>query len=370
MKLRGVPILLVVVLVVSMLVLAIPTDAQTDRPVAVWPTEGWATSTPEAQGMDSAALEDVYDHVRDSGASIRSLLVVRHGYLVAEEYFTPILYDVNDTHILFSVTKSVVSCLIGIAIDQGLIRGVGDTVLSYFPEYSGGITDPQKQNIRLQHLLTLTSGLEWDEKTFPYSDSRNSETQMIATSDWMRFVLERPLRDEPGTTWVYNTGSVHLLSGIIRRASGVHADEFAETHLFRPLGIDTYEWNKDPQGHPCTGGTLQGLRLTARDVAKFGYLFLDEGKWDDVQVVPKTWVEESTRRRIAVTDGRGCGYLWFTGSIRVNGRDIDHFFAAGYGGQSVHIVPELNLMVVFLCWNNAQDADIFIPLLMIYEAIL
>jgi hypothetical protein len=105
MRPRGVLKIVTAVLVVSILFLAVPSDAQTDRPVAVWPTEGWATSTPEAQGMDSAALEDVYDHVRDSGASIRSLLVVRHGYLLAEEYFTPILYDVNDTHILFSVTE-------------------------------------------------------------------------------------------------------------------------------------------------------------------------------------------------------------------------------------------------------------------------
>ena len=180
--------------------------------------DGWEVASLADVGMDNETITDLTNRILNGDfRGIHSMLIVKDGVLVHEAYFEG--YGRNDLQTIFSITKSVTSCLIGIAIDQGLIRGVGDTVLSYFPEYSGGITDPQKQNIRLQHLLTLTSGLEWDEKTFPYSDSRNSETQMIATSDWMRFVLERPLRDEPGTTWVYNTGSVHLLSGIIRRAS-------------------------------------------------------------------------------------------------------------------------------------------------------
>ena len=297
---------------------------------------------------------------------IHSLLIVKNGSLVHEAYFED--YRISSLHTVFSVTKSVTSALIGIALDQGLIHDVEDTVLSFFPQYL--IQDPGKEKIKLHHLLTLTSGIAWDEKSYPYSDPRNTETEMVATSDWMKFVLEQAMQSDPGTEWVYNTGSVHLLSGIIWHASGMYADEFAEQMLFRPLGIQGYEWNKDPQGHPCTGGTLQGLRLQSRDVAKFGYLFLNRGRWKDQQVVSETWVVKSTRKHIDFDDESGFGYLWRTGGHIVNGKVIPHFFAAGYGGQTIHIVPELDLMIVFTCWGEREDADIFLPMLMIYDAIL
>ena len=193
---------------------------------------------------------------------------------------------------------------------------------------------------------------------------------MVATDDWMRYVLEQPLQSDPGSEWVYNTGSVHLLSGILRQASGMYADVFTEQVLFQPLGIQYYQWNKDPGGHPCTGGTLQGLRLQSRDVAKFGYLFLNSGRWQARQIVPETWVEISTRKHIDFDADGGFGYLWRTGSHTVNGQVIPHFFDAGYGGQTVHIAPELDLMMVFTCWGEKQDADIYLPILMIYESIL
>ena len=329
--------------------------------------DGWVVSSLQKEGMDTGIIEQVTSNIMSKQfRGIHSLLIVKNGALVHETYFEN--YQRSSLHTVYSITKSISSALIGIAIDQGLIHSVEDTVLSFFPQYS--IQDPNKKKIQHRHLLTLTSGFAWDEKSYPYSDPRNTETQMVATNDWMKFVLERPIQSDPGNEYVYNTGSVHLLSGIIKRASGMYADMFAEQTLFQPLGINEYEWNKDPQGFPCTGATLQGLRLRLRDIAKFGYLFLNRGLWQDQQVVPETWVEESTRKHVDINDNRGCGYLWWTGSFTVNGREIPNFYAAGYGGQTIHIIPELDLMIVFTCWDEAQDADIFLPMLMIYSAIL
>lgn len=329
--------------------------------------DGWTVSSMDEEGMDTGVIERLTSQIMNGQfQGIHSLLIVKNGVLVHEAYFED--HERNSLQTVYSITKSVSSALIGIAIDRGLIDSVEDTVLSFFPQYN--YQDPNKQKINLSHILTLTSGLSWDEKTYPYSDSRNTETQMVATGDWMKFVLERPMQSDPGTEWVYNTGSVHLLSGIIKHTSGMHSDEFAEQHLFEPLDIQAYEWNKDPQGYPCTGATLQGLRLKLRDTAKFGYLFLNNGMWNDQQVIPDTWVEESTRKHFNMETNRAFGYLWWIGSLTVNGREIPHFYAAGYGGQTIHIVPELDLMIVLTCWDEPQDADIFIPMFMIYGAVL
>lgn len=328
--------------------------------------DGWAVSTLQTEGLDTEIIEKLTRQIMaEEFQGIHSLLIVKNGKLVHESYFED--FTKNSLQTTYSITKSISSALIGIAIDNGTIQSVNDTLISFFPEYS--IQDPMKKNIRLSHLLTLTSGLDWDEKSYPYSDPRNSETKMVGEEDWMKFVLNQPMRTTPGTEWVYNTGSVHLLSGIIKHASGMYADVFAEQFLFKPLGIQNYEWNRDPQAYPCTGGTRQGLRLTSRDVAKFGYVFLNDGKWDNLEVISKAWVEESTRKHMDVRSEGGFGYLWWTGGHTVNGKVVPHYFAAGYGGQTIHIAPELDLMIVFTCWDEARDADIFLPIVMIYSAI-
>jgi len=198
--------------------------------------DGWIVSSLQDEGMDTEIIEEVTSRIIDKQfRGIHSLLIVKNGSLVHEAYFEG--YQRNNLQTIFSITKSVSSALIGIALDQGIIHSLDDTVLSFFPQYN--IQDADKQKIKLRHILTLTSGLAWDEKSYPYSDSRNTETQMVATNDWMKFVLERPVQSVPGTEWVYNTGSVHLLSGIIKRASGVFADTYAEETLFQPLGIQS-----------------------------------------------------------------------------------------------------------------------------------
>ena len=329
--------------------------------------DGWQVSSLSAQGMDIEIISNLTQDIQDGlHRGIHSLMIVKNGILVHEVYFGG--YQREDLQIIFSITKSISSALIGIAIEGGLIQSVEASVLSFFPQYD--IKDQNKQKIKLRHLLTLTSGWEWDEKSAPYSDPQNTEYQMRQTNDWMKFVLERPMQNEPGSEWVYNTGSVHLLSGIINQVSGMRADVFAEQVLFDPLGIRIYEWNTDPQGHPCTGGTLQGLRLRTRDTAKFGFLFLNNGRWNGQQVVSESWLEESTRKHFEVNADRDMGYLWWRGSFKLEGEEIPHFYAAGYGGQTIHIVPQFDLMIVLTCWHEAQDADIAVPILTIYAAVL
>ena len=329
--------------------------------------DGWEVASLSAVGIDVSVIEDVTENIlNDQYKGIHSMLIVKDGFLVFEEYFKG--YSSDDLQNIFSITKSVSSTLTGIAVDKGFLQGVEDSLLSFFPQYN--ITDSIKQKLQLKHILTLTTGFEWDEKTYPYTDPKNSEYQMFQTDDWMKFVLQRPLSHNPGETFNYNTGSVHLLSSVFKKSTGLFANEFAEQYLFEPLGITNYFWNTDNQGFPCTGATHGGLMMRIRDVAKYGFLYLNDGKWNNIQVIPEEWVEESTQKHIDIDDERGFGYLWWIGSFTMNGKEIPHFFAAGFGGQTIHIVPELDLMIVFTCWNNAQDADIFLPMLMIYSASL
>ncbi len=338
-------------------------EAQYTYQIPEYLDDGWQVSSISEQDMDTEIITEMTNNILSGQyRGIHSMLIVKNGVLVHEVYFEE--YERKSLQIIYSITKSITSALIGIAIDQGLISGVEDPILDFFPQYD--ISDTQKQQIKLKHLLTLTSGFDWDEKTYPYSDPRNSEYGMVRSNDWMKYVLEEPLADEPGTKYQYNTGSVHLLSGVIKNVSSLYANEFAEEYLFQPLDISEYEWNTDPQGYQCTGGTNGGLRLKARDVAKFGYLFLNSGRWHGTQVVPEAWIKESTREHVQVSDTKRCGYLWWLDEL-IN---IDHFYAAGYGGQSIHIVPELDLMIVLLCWDTEPDADIFGPILMTYQAAL
>ena len=340
MRVRGVLKIGIVVLVAFTLFLAVPSDAQTDRPVEVWPTEDWATSTPEVQGMDSAALEEVYDHVRDSGASIRSLLVVRHGYLVAEEYFSPTLYDVNDTHILFSVTKSVVSCLIGIAIDQGFIDNTSQLLLDFFPDRTIANLSAWKEAITLEDVLRMRSGFQWDEDGY---ETFNDFFKMRDSPDWAQYVLDRPMAYEPGSTFYYNSGNSHLLATIINVTTGMTPLAFADQYLFGPLGITERYWLPDPQGVHFGGSNLA---LRPRGMAKFGLLFLNNGTWDDLQIVSSDWVNRSSHGPQILSYPTSYGYQWWIDD------DDDWYSARGYNGQFIYVIPDHDIVVVFTSDNE------------------
>ncbi len=268
-----------------------PTSIEPDY----WPTEGWRTSTPEEQGLDSQQLAELMDYLQGQNSfTIHNLLIIRNGYIVTDAYFYP--FAPAYLHDLASATKSFTSSLIGIAIDQGYIESVEQSVLGLFPERTVANLDAKKQAMTVKDLLTMRSGFQCINRPTEVTLS-----EMWASPDWGQFVLDLPMTAEPGTRYVYCSPNVHLLSAIIKETTRMSALEFAQEHLFGPLGVSDVIWPSDPQGNTLGWGDL---KLAPHDMAKLGYLFLNKGLWDGQQVVSPAWVK-------AATSGSSYGYQWW-----------------------------------------------------------
>jgi CubicO group peptidase (beta-lactamase class C family) len=332
-------------------------DPQGDCAVPARRDDGWSgPSANEDDLVDQAVLCRMADRLGGSGSNIHAVLVARRGRLVFERYFKgsdeipgriygsrveDVTFDADTLHNMKSVSKSVASLAVGIAIDRGLIRGVDEPIFSFFPELSD-LRSPEKDQIRLSHVLSMSMGLQWVEANAATGDYNNDEARMNMAWDPCRYVLGRSVTAPAGKEFFYNTGALRLVSAIIRKATGRPLDEFARTALFEPLGITSAEWAR-VRGDTDAGG---GLRLRPRDMAKIGQLVLAGGRWNDRQVIPKAWIETSTASKLRATDGLSYGYLWWLGRSRPNARDINWVGALGRGGQSIRIVPELDLVVV------------------------
>ena len=216
-------------------------------------------------------------------------------------------------------------------------------VFDFFPEYAD-LLNEDKSRLTIEHLLTMTSGLEWDEKSLPYSDNRNDCYRMFHQNDPIRFILNKPVVVEPGTEYNYNGGNVIVLGEIIRKTTGLRADDFAEQFLLEPLGVTDFEWQELSNGVCYTSGDM---KLYPRDMAKFGLLYLNDGSWMGEQIIPVEWVEASTTAFIPQNPLWETGYLWWLHTYEVNGSQIPVFAASGWGGQRITVVPSLNMVVVF-----------------------
>jgi CubicO group peptidase (beta-lactamase class C family) len=330
--------------------------------------DGWEVSSLAAEGVDVRTIEQLTQRIEEGRYDyVHSCLIVKNGKLVFERYFRGQRWDM--AHRLYSVTKSFTSALVGIGIDQGLIGGVNETVVSYFPEYVGEGWDHRKDVITLQHLLMMASGLQFDENSHPYGDPRNSYTQMTSTSDWMKWGLEQPLVAEPGTLFNYSSANTHLFAGILYKTSGMHADEFAEEYLFGPLGIESYFWYAG-DGHPTVSGAHGGLKLRPRDMAKFGYMYLNGGRWKGVQVVPEEWVRESFVPRVHSWGSTEYGYQWWIQRDQLGGREVEWFSARGYGDQYIALFPSLDLVVVITSGNENLPGGVQEAIMTIAQAAL
>jgi CubicO group peptidase (beta-lactamase class C family) len=289
----------------------------------------------EAQNIDAARLAQAYDDAK-SDQGIKCLLVNRNGVLVGEEYFRG---DGRDTlYHVRSVTKSVVSLLFGIAIERGLIRSLDATVQEYLDDSYEGIP-PLARNITIRNLLTMSGGFQWEE--FQSTTYINS---WAASFDHVRYVLQLPVVNAPGTTFTYNTAACQLLSAIFRQATGVHLLAFARQNLFDQLGMTgDRPWVADERGYNYGGYQLS---LTPPDMIKIGLLALNEGEFEGRRIVSADWIRASTREQIAtnnvIPNGPGYGYLWWVS--RYGARDL--YYANGYGGQFILVVPSLRLVVV------------------------
>ncbi|SKA31015.1 CubicO group peptidase, beta-lactamase class C family [Enhydrobacter aerosaccus] len=315
--------------------------------------DGWpVAAATEDKLVDRAALCRMTDGLATSPtANVHAVLVARGGRLVFERYLSGpdeihdrhirnVVFDADTQHDLKSVSKSVASLVVGIAIDRGLIDSVNQPVFSFFPELSD-LRTPEKDSLKLSHVLTMSMGLAWIEATPSTGNDDNDEARMHRAADPCRYVLGLPMTAPPGQEFFYNTGALALLSAIVRKATGQPLDELARTALFEPLGITGVEW-KRIKGDTDAGG---GLRLRPRDMAKIGQLVLAGGRWNGRQLVPKDWIDASITPWMKATSGFSYGYLWWLGTTRIERRDVPWIAALGRGGQSIRIVPSLDLVV-------------------------
>jgi len=331
--------------------------------------DGWQTASLDAVEIDADKIDEAIEQIHDDTyQNIHSILIVKDGQLVLEEYFggNTWAYDderhrgewcdfgVDTPHNLASVTKSVTSALVGIAIDRGFIRGVDEKAFAFFPDYSD-LSDERKDKITLEHLLTMTSGLEWNEMELPYSNTENDLVQLFFVSDPIAYILAKPAISEPGTAWYYNGGGTNILGEVIREATGLRMDKFAEKYLFAPLGITNYEWDHiNPDMIHASGN----LKLRPRDMAKLGYLFLNDGIWQGEQIVPQEWIEESTQEHAWTPWADGYGYQWWLKTYRAGAVFVDSFYAAGWGGQRITVFPSLDMVVVFTGGNYVENEPV------------
>ena len=324
-------------------------DTALSQEEVYWPTEAWRVAAPDEQGMDAALLRQMLEAIDEQNLNINSVVVVHNGYIVTEKYYPP--YEQDTLREIYSVTKSVVSALIGIAIQEGYINSVDDLVLDFFPERTFENDNALKRAITLEHLLTMSSGLEWEFD------------EMVASRDWVQYVLDQPMYIEPGTAFHFNSGNAHVLSAIIQETSGLNTRDFAQQYLFDHLGISEIRWQRDIDGIPKRGW---GMAMTPRDMAKFGYLYLNQGVWDGQQIIPAEWIAASTERYVQVPEPLEpwdlyMGYLWW---LHGDGPYAAH----GTKGQFIYVIPESDLVVVITA--NIPDDKYAQPQLLIRDYII
>lgn len=344
----------------------------------IWPGDEWAAATPVSEGVESAVLDSIHnDIVSGKYGLIDEFLVIRHGKVIADHSYKQnydsiaLRYDTaknmynydhpdwhpyyNRTklHSLQSVTKSITSMALGIAIDEGLIKGVETHAIEMFTNYSVDLTDPRRTAMTIEDLLTMRSGIDWNEMT-SYESEENSCIIMEKSADWFQYVLSRPMREDPGTRWDYNSGASMLLGKLIGIASGKRVDQWTEEKLFKPIGIKEFYWKITPDKECDTEG---GLYLSAHDLARIGYLMLRKGKWGDRQIVSEDWIKNSIIPYVSDIFPNnnkvdtGYGYQWW-----VPQTDPVIFAGRGYGGQFIMVSPQYDLVVVFNGWD-IHDSD-------------
>jgi len=330
--------------------------------------DGWQTASPASVGLDGAKLDDMAAAITAGEyENVHGIVIIKNSKLVFEQYFPghmwafegdqfhgdPIDYDADTLHNLASVTKSFTSALIGIAVDRGHIAGVNETLFSYFPEYAH-LETAGKDEITLERLLTMTSGLQWNgmEIFVGSRDSRNDLIQLFRVDDPIEYILAKPLVSEPGVEWYYHGGGTNLLGEVIRKAAGVRMDDFAAAHLFAPLGITDYEWDFINAEMIHASGNL---RLRPRDMAKFGYLYLNGGVWQGERVLSEAWIDASVKDHATTRGGEGYGYQWWLRSCRVGSTTFDSYYAAGWGGQRIMVFPAQEMVVVLTGGNYVQN---------------
>jgi CubicO group peptidase (beta-lactamase class C family) len=311
--------------------------------------DGWHVGSAEDEGLDLTALRVLLDSLYlDPYWFMHSLLIVRNGRLVLEEYFNGFTRDSLNN--LQSTSKSFTSTLIGIAIDRGEISGVDVPLFDLLPPEYDQFRTAAKEDILLWHVLNMSPGLEWNEGSTPTLGAENDNIIGNTSPDYVAYSLGKPVVANPGTGWWYHSGCTMMLGAILRNVAGVDADIYAERHLFGPLGITTYLWSSSQYGELYVHG---GLWLRARDLARLGQLFLRQGMWDGEQVVSSQWVAEATQPRITAYGDVQYGYQWWYQLMQ--GFEVP--YTSGFGGQHVFLVPDLDMAVITTAHYRSQTGQ-------------
>jgi len=298
--------------------------------------DDWAVSTPEDEGLDPLSVAELY-HQASELETIYGLLVIKNGKLIAEGYFNE--GSVEQKALLQSVAKSITSALVGIALDQGCLSNVEQKMLAFFPEYTNQISDPRKNEITLREMLQMRAG-------FPPEESDEALWEAVWSGDYVHHILDFPLSSDPGDTFQYSNLTTHWLGVIVARACDTDLESLGQDSLFHPLGAEIGNWKKDLDGYNWAAGELH---LTARDAAKFGLLYLQDGEYAGNQIVSDDWVRDSLQTysedaygNISKFHDIGYGYQWWSANVG----DYPVNFAWGHGGQLIVLVDELDMVVV------------------------
>jgi CubicO group peptidase (beta-lactamase class C family) len=323
-------------------------------------SDGWTTGHLDDHGFDTVVISDMMQRIVDGQFDgIDSVLIVRDNTLLLYSTLRS-TFDVFDDwidnrnlerHILHSTSKSVTSALIGIAIDQGYIPS---TQVSFYELFNYGVYDnwdTRKSDMTLEDALTMRLGIVWDEWSIPYGEQGNDLYELTSNNtDFAKALLDLPMESNPGTTYAYNTAASITIGQALENAVGVPMASFANTHLFSPMQITTAEWGRTPTGLPDGGS---GLFLEPRDMAKFGQIFVDDGRWNGQQIVSPEWVQLSVQRHVALNwDGTsGYGFQWWLDDFSFAGQALPSWSTRGYGGQYIFCIPALKLVVTFTGQN-------------------
>jgi len=337
--------------------------------------DGWQVASLSEVGMDETPITQFMNELLNNiDHKVHGILIIKDGKLVLEEYYPGFRfyggpyteYDRETTHDLASVSKSFTATLLGCAIDKGFIHNLDQKVLDFFPEYKD-LIDGEKNTITLQHLLTMSSGLEWDESTYPYSDARNDIYRLQHASDPIFFILNKPLMSEPGTQFYYNSGLTNVIGAIINTATGQEVDDFAAENLFSPLGINEFSWYKLPSGIIYTSGDL---KLLPRAMAKLGELYLENGNWNGQQILSEMWINESSSPQININQSWDYGYHWWVHTYEINSEKIESYSARGWGGQNIIVFPSLDMVLVTTAgYHDDPELEFHIDVLLLQKVL-
>jgi len=342
--------------------------------------DGLKTGDAKLTGLNTDLLEQAIKAIeRGRFREIHSMLIYKEESLVFEKYFEGHQYQWDGpkyygekvqwsptmAHPIMSCTKSITSACIGIAVDKGFIKSVDQSIFDYLPDHQD-LNKDNKNYITIEHLLTMTSGLAWDEWHAAHGGQlSNDYDHLYVVDDQIKAVLERPFWAAPGEFFTYNGGGIVILGEILKNATGMNPDKFAEKYLFEPLGIDSATWWSYPNGRLETASSLS---LTPRDMLKFGALYLNKGKWNGQQIIPEYWVEKSSvvyrnnyGIQLPIEDSgiNGYGYTWWISELDYNGQKLKMYRANGWGGQVIMVIPDLDTVVVFTSGNWAYKSKLF-----------